>query len=388
MAANSSIEWCGPTWNPVAAYHVDTGIRGWFCTHAHEGCRFCYAERINKRLGNGLAYTAQNRDKVRWESINLGLPFRWMKPQNIFVDSMFDLFEPSMPRTIQYRVFVAMAIAWRHMFLVLTKHPDNLRIFTERFNWKDAIEACRDENGVSAIPRHSINDLERLFGLCQRFSYDRDCTTWPIPNVMFGTSPCDQTTADKSVPELLRVPAAGRFLSIEPMIGPIELRPQWLPGDLGCESCDATCRDCPLNEAVFHSEEIGPLDKDGAPTALNTKRATLHWVIAGGESGPGARPTHPDWLRGIRDQCQAVGVPFFFKQWGNHVPGDLSGEDERGRPAYILDTEHCTVDYDVLGRGTEVTAHGATFIRFPHKKGGRLLDGRTWDEMPPMAVPQ
>jgi protein gp37 len=108
----------------------------------------------------------------------------------------------------------------------------------------------------------------------------------------------------------------------------------------------------------------------------------IHWVIVGGESGKDARPMHPDWARSLRDQCQAAGVPFLFKQWGSCLPGNMDGEDERGHPAYEIDEEHSSIDYDELGKGKLVMAHGYEFIKFPHKNTGRTLDGREWNEVP------
>jgi len=106
----------------------------------------------------------------------------------------------------------------------------------------------------------------------------------------------------------------------------------------------------------------------------------LDWLIVGGESGP--RPMHPIWALSLRDQCTAADVPFFFKQWGAHLPGGMWGEDEKGRPAYEIEDIAQPVDYDDLGRGRWVQAHGQDFIRFGHKRTGRWLDSRTWSQVP------
>lgn len=381
MAENSKIEWCGPTWNPIAAYHKGTGKRGWFCVHAHAGCKNCYAEGFNKRLGNGLAYTAQNADMVRWDTVGLGKPLKWRKPRRVFVDSMFDLGLPGIPRALLYRVFVVMALARRHTFLILTKHPKVLGDFLRSFKWSEAVEGCRGDDRASVIPRHSINDLERAFDVVPRFSYDRDCTKLPIPNVFIGTSPCDQKTADESIPDLLDVPAAGRFLSIEPLLGPVDL--SFFPTK---ESRNGSTWGVSPLEGVWSREYDGGLQREiDVKPPWGHVAPRIHWVITGGESGPKARPMHPAWVRAIREQCVAARVPFFFKQWGACIPCSWDGEDDKGRRGYILAEEHCTVDYDVLGVGRYVALPDQEFVRFNHKKGGRLLDDRTWDEFPQVA---
>jgi len=129
---------------------------------------------------------------------------------------------------------------------------------------------------------------------------------------------------------------------------------------------------------------LGPIDFGRSPSQVPD------WVIAGGESTQGthlARPVHPDWLRSLRDQCAARGVPFHFKQWGSCLPGDMSGEDETGGPGYIVEWEHCGVDYDTLGRAIEINAHGREFIRFaPQVDTGRMLDRREHLEFPKYEV--
>jgi protein gp37 len=167
---------------------------------------------------------------------------------------------------------------------------------------------------------------------------------WPLPNVWLGTSPCDQATFDQLVPELGATPAAVRFLSIEPMLGPI---------------------DC--GNAFDHAvEPYHPID----------------WVICGGESGHEARPMHPDWARSLRDQCTAAGVPFFFKQWGEYV------ETEWQHCAFSLGAGQIARDPKNGGRycagyGPDRPTYG--FDRVGKKAGGRMLDGRTWDEFPLVA---
>ncbi|MBN1918646.1 MAG: phage Gp37/Gp68 family protein [Verrucomicrobia bacterium] len=237
MASGSSIEWTESTWNPV------TG-----CTKVSPGCAHCYAERMAKRLkamgqpnyANGFAVAVHERA--------LELPLRWRKPQTIFVNSMSDLFHSKVPTSFIEKVFDVMGRADWHCFQILTKRSARLREVAARLTW----------------PEH----------------------------VWIGVSVEAQGYIDR-IDDLRHVPAAVRFLSIEPLLGPLPV-----------------------------------LDLDG-----------IDWVIVGGESGPRARPMEESWVRDVRDQCLDAGVPFFFKQWGG----------------------------------------------VNKKKRGRLLDGRTWDEMPTLA---
>lgn len=157
-------------------------------------------------------------------------------------------------------------------------------------------------------------------------------------NVWLGMTAEDQLQYDIRWGHLGRITARVRFISYEPALGPL-------------------------------------ID-------LYAMSALPDLVIAGGESGPGARPSHPDWFRYVRDYCAKIGVAFFFKQWGSCLPGSMDGEGEHGEPAYIIDEEHSSIDFDDLGKGRLVEAHDREFIRFNHKRTGRLLDGVTHDGMP------
>jgi protein gp37 len=234
MADGSSIEWTEATWNPV------TG-----CTKVSAGCKFCYAERMAARLKamgkpnyrNGFALTVHEEA--------LDIPRRWSGSRLIFVNSMSDLFHPDVPLEFIQRVFKVMAECPQHTFQILTKRPEIAAKFAKSLQW----------------PK----------------------------NVWMGTSVESAKVADR-ISHLRQIPAAVRFLSVEPLLGPIPRLP--LTG--------------------------------------------IHWVIVGGESGPGSRPMDPAWVRQIRDRCTGRGVPFFFKQWGG----------------------------------------------VNKKKSGRTLDGRLWNELP------
>lgn len=237
MGANSSIEWTEATWNPL------TG-----CTRISPGCAHCYAERMALRLRAMGQPNYAHGFKLTLHESALALPLQWKKPQNIFVNSMSDLFHEEVPASFILRVFKVMRQAHWHRFQVLTKRAARLSELDPLLPWGANIWM-----GVSVENEDFLWRVERL----------------------------------------RQTGASVRFLSLEPLLGPIRA-----------------------------------LNLDG-----------ISWVIVGGESGPGARPMNPAWVADIRDQCQRAGVPFFFKQWG----------------------------------GTN------------KKKAGRLLDGRTWDEMPAAA---
>jgi protein gp37 len=280
MSTASKIEWTEVTWNPT------TG-----CDRISSGCDHCYALTLARRLkamgqpkyqndgdprtsGPGFAVTV-HQDTL-WE------PLRWRKPRVVFVNSMSDLFHARVPDSFIASVFGVMAMTPQHTYQVLTKRPRRMRTVLSApafwFRVNDAADAADD--ALTAInPRWpGVPSL--------------DPVPWPLPNVWAGTS-IENDDYTWRADDLRQAPAAVRFLSCEPLLGP-------LPS----------------------------LDLDG-----------IHWVIAGGESGPDHRKLDLDWVRGIRDRCAAQGTAFFFKQVGGPTP----------------------------------------------KAGGREIDGRTWDEMPALA---
>ena len=265
MSIATTIEWTEATWNPV------TG-----CTKVSPGCDHCYAERITERFHGKGSFAA-----VVLHDDRLSLPLRWRKPRRVFVNSMSDLFHDDVPDDFIAQVFDVMRRAPQHTFQVLTKRPGRMASLLQRWS------------PVTGTPPWVFTG------------------PWPLPNVWLGTSVEDQKWADVRIPQLLRTPAAVRWLSMEPLLGPVSLR--W---------------------GSWH-----PLGRTRVTNHLDGLR-DLDWIVVGGESGPGARPMHPDWARTIRDECAEAGVPFFFKQWGGATP----------------------------------------------KAGGRLLDGRTWDEYPERAA--
>jgi len=268
------------------------------CTKVDEGCRNCYAERMSKRLKGRCGYPADDPFRVTLHPDRLDKPLHWRKPRRVFVNSMSDLFHKDVPHEIIGSVWVMMEACPQHQFIILTKRADLMR---------------------RVITGYLLS---------------------PLPNVWLGVSVHDQASADERLPVLLQTPAAKRFLSIEPCLGAVDFAPRpdtysWLQNTV----VDFT----PNGQKI-------------------TNIPALDLVILGGESGPGARPMHPDWARSVRDQCQAAGVPFMFKQWGEYCPPrQLSPEEFRNW------VEAGTLMWD--DRPQDVP------YKVGKKAAGRLLDG-------------
>ncbi|WP_249696511.1 phage Gp37/Gp68 family protein [Stappia sp. WLB 29] len=309
MADRTSISWTDATWNPLAG-----------CSRVSEGCRNCYAEamaaRFNKpgQWGEGLATMVRTPDgrsaprwtgEVRFNEGALGQPLRWRKPRRIFVNSTSDLFHEAVPDEWIDKVFAVMALSPQHTFQILTKRPERMREYMQ------GVQSNIPNLGRMPLERIHLAAAAHMEGdggvmdmLKERgnvYSLYLDAP-WPLHNVWLGVSVEDQVTADVRIPYLLATPAAVRFISAEPLLGPVDLASSIdLPG--GYEEV------FPLGIPPERRDELeGP------------KPPRLDWVIVGGESGPRARPMHPDWVRKIRDQCTDAAVPFHFKQWGCHLP--------------------------------------------------------------------
>lgn len=317
---DTKIEYVNAVWNPV------TG-----CTKVSEGCRNCYAERMSRRQAGRNGYPVDDPFRVTLHPDLLNLPRRWRKPRRALVSSMGDLFHPNVPGRFINEVWMVMRNV-PHTFLILTKRPQRLLDWTER--------AAKSKG-------------------------------WPIEeiwrsNVWLGVSVEDQQTADERIPFLLHTPAAVRFVSCEPLLGPVDLT-RIAPMDLGGGVVSA-------GDALAG----GLWRKEGRSERYRQVRddiPSLNWVIVGGETDPGARPMHPDWARGLRDQCQAAGVPFYFKGWGDYRPvGWVHG----GSTGVLL-----RPDGHVCRSREELAAtHNFEMLRTGKKASGRLLDGREWNELP------
>ena len=296
MADKTGIEWADATWNPTVG-----------CSLVSPGCTNCYAMRAAWRLHHaekyaGLTELAGARPRPVWTGVvrldeaALDIPLRWRRPRRIFVNSISDLFHESLPDVAIDRVFAVMALAPQHTFLVLTKRAARMREYIDMAAsrvWRQVGETP-DEWRVRRIDGDPVIPCLAAHGA--RWGGEQP---WPLCNVWLGVSVEDQARADERIPDLLATPAAKRFISAEPLLGPIDIAVAMLT-DAGLE-------------VLFAKYEAGE---------LRNGRGSLDWVIVGGESGAGARPMHPDWARSLRDQCAAADVPFFFKQWGEWIGAD------------------------------------------------------------------
>jgi protein gp37 len=363
MADHSKIEWTDATWTPIRArcWEIqDDGSGkeriGWHCEHISEGCRNCYAESINRRLGTGFDFKPGNlrgklgyygggkdRPEVFLDEKMLLAPLKWKKPRMIFVCSMTDLFADFVKNEWIDRVFAVMALCPQHRFQVLTKRAKRMR---EYMTVPDPLTVASPT--VRWISAAIEIDFVRLRG--------NGKGVFPLPNVWLGISAEDQARADERIPELLQTPAAVRFVSLEPLLGAIAVGP-WLHDS-----------DCDLQE---HGAA-------GTCTCTEPREDRIDWVIVGGESGKGARPMHPDWVRSIRDQCASAGVPFFMKQWGEWQPLDQIQEKIlHGAHGVISRNGRFRFDTDIA----DPPEHMFT-IRLGKSAAGRLLDGKLHDGMP------
>lgn len=306
MSQNTSIEWTGATWNPIRARlkesierpdpadsHPLATIRvkpwGYHCEHVSPGCTNCYAEAMNKRLlpawGTGLAFNVPNQSRVEifLDEKELVKPLGWKKPQKIFPCSMTDLFAGFVPDWMRARMFAVMALCEWHTFQPLTKRAREL-------DWVP--------RQLSMAASLLEDPMEELLG------YYRRLDQWPLPNVHLGVSVEDQQRADERIPHLLQTPAAVRWVSYEPALGPVDFTP-WLPRRMAL------------------SEIPGSALNDGC-TEMWTRG--LDWGVYGGESGRGARPNDIAWARSFIRQFHAARIPAFVKQLGRYPVGGLRGD--------------------------------------------------------------
>ncbi len=312
MSDKTAIEWADSTWNPV------TG-----CTKVSPGCDNCYAETFSERFRGTPGHYFEGGFDIQFRPDKLDQPLRWKKPRRIFVNSMSDLFHNDIPDEYIAKVWAVMGLARHHTFQVLTKRHGRMQALLSSPSFPELIAKCNPiwPEGFSLA--------------------------LPLPNVWLGVSTEDQKWADIRVPALLDTPAAVRFISAEPLLGPIDLR-----------------------DHLPHFTDLG------SPPSLD-------WVIVGGESGHNARPMHPAWATSLRDQCATAEVPFLFKQWGEWGPcapyDQASGVyDFRHGRGISLDGTLC-MPGERQGNAREGLA---IIFRAGKKSTGRVLDGRTWDGYP------
>lgn len=368
----SKIEWTDATWNPIVG-----------CSIVSPGCTNCYAMRIAPRtdelsLGTPWVGSAGRLTKnsnagpvwtgaIRFVERRLTDPLRWKRPRMIFVNSMGDLFHESIPDGWIDKVFAVMALAPQHTFQVLTKRAERMREYITATDRRydicqviDAMIPMRTDASRAAKDRvaKTAGDTRMMAGL---------------PNVWLGVSCERQQEADERIPHLLQTPAAIRFVSAEPLLGPIQFH-----------SIPARAEKPSPYYDLTYSGGPGLFDNQGR--RISDHR--IDWIIVGGESGPHARPMHPQWARDIRDQCDAADVAFFFKQWGewatprceDHLPGRpvmVRSGDIVVRP----DGRCAEVDLKLrLPEGFE--GAGSPMRRLGKKSAGRLLDGKEYNAFP------
>lgn len=295
----TKIEWVqnpdgsqGKTWSPI------TG-----CSKISEGCKFCYARRMARRLAGRYGYPeVPHHFDVTLHPDRLDVPLGRKKPTTYFTCSMSDLFHEDVPVAFLHRVFDVFASCKQHVFLVLTKRPERMATFTTM--WTEEVRL------LNRMPDNCV-----------------------LPNLYLGTSVENQATADKRREHLRQCSAAVKFVSYEPALGPVD----WS----GWEFVDQ--------------------------------------IISGGESGPDARPSHPDWHRATRDFCCVHNIAYFFKQWGAWRPVHRFRHSERNAEMF----QHGAAS--VIGKPLRIICNGDDCYvvgRYGKGTAGRLLDGRTWDEMP------
>lgn len=291
MSENTKIEWATHTFNPWEG-----------CTKVGPGCDHCYAETRNARFGGGTAINwGPGAPRRRTSVANWRKPMQWQAQaaeffkanghrQRVFCASLADVFDNEVPASWREDLFALIAETPDLDWLLLTKRVGN----------------------AEAMIQEAITRL-RLGGWKQQ--------PWPWPNVWLGATIVNQAEADRDIQKLARTRAAVRFLSIEPMLGEIDLHlvtKTWAPG---------RCNHCCNGDRC---DDPSHFDRARCPHCRGTGGQPVHWVICGGESGPGARPMHPNSARSLRDQCAAAGVPFLFKQWGEWHPASCGHSGKIG----------------------------------------------------------
>jgi protein gp37 len=376
---STKIQWTEETWNPIAG-----------CSVVSPGCTNCYAMRRQAPRLAANPQTPQYHGTIQktkggavWTG-KIGIagdgtflkPLRTRKPTMFFVNSMSDLFHENVPDEVIDRIFAIMALCPQHTFQALTKRSTRMRKYLDGAAGRiaDAVQPLRaDKSPIGPLPH-----------------VEPGAYWWPLPNVWLGVSVEDQARADERIPDLLATPAARRFISAEPLLGPVGLDRTlggtlWIGGQRGCGNMHRhSGRPGDVIHGVLHDK-----DPNRAHHHHDERcRKGLDWVIVGGESGAGARPMHPDWARSIRDQCAAADVPFFFKQWGEwEVALDRDHDDPDWRLDYSNDyVDHGKSKWLNLEGGCGV--HGERFHvmrKVGTKRAGRRLDGIEHNALPERA---
>lgn len=375
MSDKTHIEWTDATWNPI------TG-----CDVVSAGCTNCYAMKL---AGTRLAHTPSRQGlttmtrggpvwngSIRFNDSMLDQPLRWQRPRRIFVCAHGDLFHKGVPDEWIDQVFAVAALSPQHTLQILTKRPERMRAYMSdpRRPHKIAraiIDLMIDEK----VPRRCVED-EAIWPVASIGDIDLpdDITlrAWPLPNVWLGVSIENQATADERIPPLLNTPAAIRFVSAEPLLGPVDLT------RVRCadENPDGCWRFNALQTGDYYEEA-------GEPDILTGKvcyeggdgperQTRLDWIICGGESGPKARSPNPVAVFSLRDQCAAAGTAFFFKQWGEWAPySDTTAEDIQDVRYGEFHPDGEWIESCLCAEGVP----GTQMFRVGKKAAGALLDG-------------
>ncbi len=362
MADGTKIEWTDATVNAVNG-----------CSVLSPGCKLCYAmkqaHRFDARRGltrmtaGGMVWTGE----VRLNETQLLKPLAWKRARRIFWNAHGDLFHESVPDAWIDKVFAICALTPQHSHQILTKRSARMRAYMAKVVAGDRFVTDEIARIMAPLGEHGY-DTTRLSGAERErlLAANARVHAGPLPNVWLGVSVEDQQRADERIPDLLATPAAVRFISAEPLLGPVDLTHITLRGNGG--------RPTELSQRL--GDYVQPLRGNF------TDSPKLNWVIVGGESGSGARPMHPDWARSLRDQCAAAGVPFLFKQWGLFTPS--------GPGCLPVDYRDCAgavawPDGEVTLQGGDPAAHGGAgqhMFRATKAVAGRLLDGVQHDGMP------
>lgn len=339
----SDIEWLrgGETWNPIRARHKTTGKVGWQCVHASPGCVNCYAETMNvsgRFLGTKEKYTVQGLNQVEMfldEKI-LNQPLHWRKPRLIFPCSMTDWMGDFITPYWNRRMIQIMQQTPQHTYLTLTKRADRQR--------------------------------ERLTDL---YIYNHFNVGIPLPNHWVGVSVENQEWLNKRTYDHLMTPAWLRWLSCEPLLGPLDLTDVRFKDD----DCDIS-----LNSLTGRAEVLNSNSMDIISDEPENPR--YEWIVLGFESGAKARPGHPNWARKVRDDCNKAGVPFFFKQWGSYSPMSITDKVKK-----VGMCSHCGFNFPVTQAGAEehskrCNKQAMCMYRVGKKTSGNVLDGHEHKEYP------
>lgn len=367
MSAHTKIEWADHTFNPWIG-----------CTKVGAGCDNCYAKsdfddrkhRVTWGAGQARSRTKTWGDPVRWNKQHEAFFAEHGRRQRVFCASLADVFDNEVDPQWRVDLFRLIYQTPNLDWLLLSKRIGNAEIMM-----LDAAKTLCDDKNIGA-------------------SVYFDPLPWP--NIWIGATICNQEEADRDIPKLLAVPAAKRFLSMEPLLGSVDIRRWIATAKVTCKECSSSfwlhdadpcghresgswtlacphCGDCrckpgwtPMGARTidmqppddWEDKEVGRFDRVHPTISI---RSAIDWIIVGGESGPNARPMHPDWARSLRDQCQAAGVPFLFKQWGEWASA-------KGLPGYTP-----------IGH---VFTDGYQMVRVGKKAAGRLLDGREWNGFP------